>query len=666
METARSFSSSTLTMKEPDSNLPGYREGVSHSEYSSHRRRSTNVPGFYNTTRMNAGLGHNFNNVKRSLLNKCLLLCPAFAFQYCSVLTSVYSIVNLHILKIPDELTSIHLIIAACLSLGLTIVFQKCVQQLFGEEKQLMKLLIAFAVYLSFGTILVLSANLERIYTTEVFLQNVTENGTKVTRLLVSSDDQLVTQPNVFPDKSYEGEVYQGHNIMSTSGSTHEENADELKIDKVLNDSVIATNPVPLSSQIMAFIGYIIMASSLSCGHYLLSSSAMSLSHSDDHDSINTIETVVAAAGACAVSLLGAVEMSTNWYTSHDSCHRLIGQIFILLCIGFVLLISCTTCSVLTLCWDIIMETFQHRNWEENVFIASDRRPTRTAQEMFDECALLLGHQASMSYTDDNLSPRNLPTENVEDISNSITQSETAIDDSAHSHQIDVIRRNIYQLPVTARESSLTRSNLLVIKTQTKTCLVLLLMFLLSGTLVSMEYNSSIYLSYTVPGSDDHSYGHGYRKSTRFGSAGTFITYLVFIAISQLCTSFLQQLGWRRPAIICTLVVTVLTLALAISNEVGLYFSAACFLGGLRVVVYGLPQVVSASTQIVGSPINTHSHALIENLTTVMWCMTPLSLGVTSAMFSPLNDVAGFHGISVYYSAVSALLSCVILSLLLK
>lgn len=233
--------------------------------------------------------------------------------------------------------------------------------------------------------------------------------------------------------------------------------------------------------------------------------------------------------------------MSSIWNQPNQNTYILIGHIVILLSVAIILLIGGTACSVITWYSDVIKEAWQpDEDIEENILIGHDRRPTRTAQEIYDECAALLGRRTSVSYMEENMSPRNLPTEFEESESNSIYQSDIVDFSTRHYNRVDS-KTEGSKPPIVTKSSTGTRSCLSVLKSHSFS-LTLVLMFLLSSTVVSVEYNAALHLGHIIHDPKDM-FQDCYRKGARIGSAGIFMMYLVFALVKYFFEIISQKLG---------------------------------------------------------------------------------------------------------------------------
>lgn len=303
MEATRSFSSSTLTMKD-SSSRPYHKsswrirqEGRQQREDSRFRR----VSDVYNNLEIFARLKKSSSAESWSFIRKCLFMTPVLAFQFCTVLTAVFSSINLRLLDKQTALTSLHYVVAAAISTALIVAASKLLQQPSAEQKHHVKALLAFSLYLLVGTVLVLAANLGTTSNAEIFAQNETETAPN---LILHSTN--ITN-NAFSNTSYQTTDTSELNTGTTVNLTALILSSDTHIGPVATPSIYvnSNSAVPLYAKIMAFIGYVITASSVSAGHYLLHGAAVASTPTDDHEMITTIGTATAALGGCIASFLG-------------------------------------------------------------------------------------------------------------------------------------------------------------------------------------------------------------------------------------------------------------------------------------------------------------------------------------------------------------------------
>lgn len=299
-------SHSPLNMKDlkpkPPENLSLPRNPMRRDDNYTRRKLSRKVSHFYKNPHIFAALAQASSSPQRSFRSKLLILAPAFAFQFCVVLTSLFSVVNLRLLSISSEYASIHLIIASIINVALIAVFHKCTKNSNDDRKILSRLLICFTGYLLLGAVLVLIANTDILLDADAYNRNATGNAT------FSFPDLVKGAQTDLPNGS---QVYANISAKDTEKSSDiSPNVTHLNQEIELATTWVSTNDVSmrtptLYARNLAFVGYVIMASSLSAGQFLMSRVAKCVVGADAESNGNTVEVVVAALGGCCVCFLG-------------------------------------------------------------------------------------------------------------------------------------------------------------------------------------------------------------------------------------------------------------------------------------------------------------------------------------------------------------------------
>lgn len=241
------------------------------------QRRVSNLSDVYKSPQVYAGLLQSCNVTPWSTTRKWLLLSPSFAVQYLSTFAALFCIPNLHLMTLPGMLKAVPLACGGVVSVVITTAVKVMVTRWYGERKMKARLILGCMTYFMVGAVGVVLANLERVIDLRLpnLNQTISQNSTSPQRF--SKDPVIVCVDHL---------TY-GQNISTLKSSSNE------------------TYTVPALTKAMASIGYVIMSSSLTSGHYLLSSIAMSITQAEGEGNIDLIATVTAALGGCAVSFLG-------------------------------------------------------------------------------------------------------------------------------------------------------------------------------------------------------------------------------------------------------------------------------------------------------------------------------------------------------------------------
>lgn len=198
---------------------------------------------------------------------------------------------------------------------------------------------------------------------------------------------------------------------------------------------------------------------------------------------------------------------------------------FGLVCAALGLLVSSSVCCISAWFHDAISSLLRNaKETDTNGLAPCDRRPTKTAQEIYDECAPLLADRARGMLHSNSLELDRSLTE-TRDISNTVSQSDTFIDDSCSSS--NQIKQPAYVVPVVP---SLSRSQklLLFLKRQRNLSFALLLTFFLASSGVSFEFYSTTYMTLADGQADDM---RGLTSGTQQACMGLSILYLTFTCV---------------------------------------------------------------------------------------------------------------------------------------
>ncbi|XP_055892635.1 uncharacterized protein LOC129927437 [Biomphalaria glabrata] len=641
------------------------------------RVKSSNLSDIYKNPKLLASLLQSGTSTPWSSARLFLFLTPCFVFQFVFALCALFSTLNLKTLDTTsrmEEFEMLHLVLGGMLSVALTISSQKMVQKFIGSRKNTVVVFFCHVIYLFMGLTLVFAANLERI---SIVLKNNTEVSNWTSVLTSSSASQVYDIPSSSTSQVYDipsssaSQVYdiplssasQVYDIPLSSASQVYDipSSSASQVYDMLN------NPSKPTSWAMSYFsetsglglvlsvsGYVILISSASSGQYLLTSIAMSTAEERDYGRILFVSILISGLGGCTLSILGFVSFLPDTESLKDTDYVLF-RTFGLVCAALGLLVSSSVCCISAWFHDVISSLLRNaKETDTNGLAPCDRRPTKTAQEIYDECAPLLADRARGMLHSNSLELDRSLTE-TRDISNTVSQSDTFIDDSCSSS--NQIKQPAYVVPVVP---SLSRSQklLLFLKRQRNLSFALLLTLFLASSGVSFEFYSTTYMTLADGQADDM---RGLTSGTQQACMGLSILYLTFTCVHCVYDLANRYIEWRRLAIGFSLLASIWTLVLA-SKHVNAVFYIVAFVQGLfKVTALSLPQLLT--TQAVRSPISFRKSfvlpTLLEISMTSLWCMPAVGLIVYSLIALPLFQATGLLAIPMYYSAIAAILSCI-------
>ncbi|XP_059164865.1 uncharacterized protein LOC131947643 [Physella acuta] len=602
------------------------------------QRRASNLSDVYRSPQVYAGLLQSCNVTPWSSTRKCLLLTPAFAVQYLSTFVALFCIPNLDLMNLPGMLKAVPLACGGVVSIVMTTAGKVVVTRWYGERKLKARLILGCMTYFMVGAVLVVLANLERVIHVRSADLNQTTSQNSTSHPKLGKDPVLVCADRITYNQ----------NISTLKASSNE------------------TYTVPVLTKAMVSVGYVIMSSSLTSGHYMLSSIAMSVTPAGGEGNIDLITTVTAALGGCSVSFLGVLDLASGPVTPHDSAHRLPTQIFMVCSLGIAFLIASTVCSVLACYSDVISRKCSSRQDDvsDDAPPPGDRRPTRTAQEIFDECAPLLGIPQAGSPYYTNAASGNALTYNPNEAEEFGTVSESNVLDDPYMPKPDLIKHQSFTSPTTALAAK-SQSCIHFLKTHRHFFFAMVLVFWLNSACVTFEFTSSWLMAHVVYEADVD--GLNAWKGTRVASAGLLIMYSALICVHLLHVKLNTHINWKKLALGASTLLTVVLLPLAITHNLIVYLVASCVLGGFKAFIADMPRLLTA--HVVRSQIGFHTSTvtqlLIETPTTILYCVPALSLIVSSLLVPPLTSATKDDALSVYYSVANTILACLGLMIIL-
>ncbi|KAK0041410.1 hypothetical protein Bpfe_029211 [Biomphalaria pfeifferi] len=473
------------------------------------RVKSSNLSDIYKNPKLLASLLQSGTSTPWSSARLFLFLTPCFVFQFVFALCALFSTLNVKTLDTTsrmEEFEMLHLVLGGTLSVALTISSQKMVQKFIGSRKNTVVVFFCHVICLFMGLTLVFAANLERI---SIVIKNNTEVS-NWTSVLTSS---FASQVYDIPSPS----AWQVYDIPSSSASqVYDMLYDPSKPTSWATSYFSETSGLGL---VLSVSGYVILISSSSSGQYLLTSIAMSTAEERDYGRIIFVSILISGLGGCTLSILGFVSFLPDTESLKDTDYVLF-RTFGLVCAALGLLVSSSVCCISAWFHDVI-SSLLHTTKETDIngLATCDRRPTKTAQEIYDECAPLLGARGMLHSNSLELD-RSL-TE-TRDISSTVSQSDTFIDDSCSSS--NQIKQQAYVVPVVPPLSRSQRL-LLFLKRNRNLSFALLLTLFLASSGVSFEFYSTTYMTLAVGQADDMK---GLTSGTQKACMGLSILYLTF------------------------------------------------------------------------------------------------------------------------------------------
>ncbi|KAH9493172.1 hypothetical protein Btru_021954, partial [Bulinus truncatus] len=586
------------------------------SRFSQHsfrnRLKSSNLSDIYKNPQIYAGLLQNGTITPWSPYRKISFLAPCFAFNFIASLCALFSVSNVQQLGITARLSglgNLHIIFGEFLSVVLTIIYQRLVLKLYGSRKKNFCLVLFHFLYTLVGLFLVFMANWQRI-------QNMSDADSY-------ADSRNKTESGYELSQG----VHQGAVMTSRATPPLEKN--------VTVSSSFSPSLIPIA-------GYTIMVSSLASGHYLLASIAMSTSEVRDQGKIITLSTLISAPGGFMLCVLGLVNISPDFVAILKTEERHLIKVFHLVCAAIGVLALCTFCCVVAWCSDIIVSSLRGKQLDDEETYPCDRRQTRTAQEIYDECAPLLKSNnptlpSSISRSGIEPEPEGTFSGYNEDASGAFSQSETIFDDSGLSSSTILPDKRYPYIIVAAVSTNLTFSQKLrmFVRRHKNLAVALVMMFVLSSPWQAFEFSSSIYMTSAE--------GRHLEKGTQQACLGLLIMYLSFTVFHSLYVKVICLIDWKRLATGLSLMVSIWTMPLAIKYDTALFYVCACAQGLFKVVALGLPKMLTSQAvrSPMGSQKNIVQQILIETPTTALWCMPAVGLAVCSAVFAPFYQAPG-------------------------
>ncbi|GFO50131.1 hypothetical protein PoB_007663600 [Plakobranchus ocellatus] len=676
---------------------------------------SRKISDMYKNPQLYTGLWQNTNPSQWNFPRACLLLVPSsLALQYCVVFPALLSAPNLILLGFPQITVTLQFLFAGILGVCFIFAIRTFVRRFYNQRKKLLCLFLSFIVYFTVGAMLVLLVNIKSLHgissdnaTMNYALTNISNNHSSG---LYGNNDSLLSV------------LVKETKLVPTSQVSSLSQAD--LHDRPTSSGLVSEDDVSLLVQIFAFVGYVILASSVGSGQYLLQSIAMTSTHSERHQLVVTIATVASAAGGfllCAFELAG-------FYLSGRSSHRILDNLVLLSSINICLL-SLSAGSFL-LAWRLDTRDLRRNANTISVSPPRARRPSRTPQEIFDECAHLLGHHSPKmprtpyhsrppKYYDPNQQrfvtkpfedPNNRRAgswggadtdggfntrgparassaafssrwssgnllDRQETFSNASERSEATVTLSESTTVIgssEILKRYSYTVPKVYRDNNSGRQrNLLslfgVPSEMWKMVMVPLFVFCLCSSTASFECTATTFLSMAEAKQAQWYYSH-LETAVRKGSDGFLMAYVAYALGLMLYSKCQDRIGWRKLTLGLCLVSSVLTLLLAIIRDAPeLFHPAAIIHGLLKVMVLALPHLLTLQSvrSQGGHQTENRRQLLIETPTSVLWSMTPSSLALTGAVVVPLIYASGRVGTPMMYSAISGFMGCLGLIVLL-
>ncbi|XP_035826459.1 membrane-associated transporter protein [Aplysia californica] len=179
------------------------------------------------------------------------------------------------------------------------------------------------------------------------------------------------------------------------------------------------------------------------------------------------------------------------------------------------------------------------------------------------------------------------------------------------------------------------------------------------GALYSFEVYVPNFVGVSVYGGDPTArvgtdlYGR-YLKGIEAGATGSLIYYVSFTVVTLFLEVALKKIGIRPIMVVSTLVLVALSLGVAISANIWLFYVTSVWMGIYRSAVITVPYVLANKFAYEQNGENASGVAI-----SIVAAMLPLGFTLCSGLMGPLISATGNAGAPVYYTAVNAFLGTV-------
>ncbi|GFO21138.1 proton-associated sugar transporter a [Plakobranchus ocellatus] len=172
---------------------------------------------------------------------------------------------------------------------------------------------------------------------------------------------------------------------------------------------------------------------------------------------------------------------------------------------------------------------------------------------------------------------------------------------------------------------------------------------------------------------------HSYLKGVVLGSQGTLIYYITFAVTSFFHEHSLDAVGWKLETVLLGLIYSLLCLISAITKNIYVFYAAAFCTGVIKTVSMSVPYIlinkISASQLcrwVQKSVAMSVPYILIDKISAsqnggkssgtalaIVAAMVPFGFLVCTVLMGLLLTSTGNPSVSMYFSAVTALLGCI-------
>ncbi|GFR85741.1 hypothetical protein ElyMa_006035800 [Elysia marginata] len=691
--TTRSLSTSSLTIKE---NTPRPRQSLPRQVSEDTRRKlsfrnrpeagriansTKKISDLYKNPQLYAGVWQK-QLCQWSFHRSCLQIVPvSIAIQFCAVSAALFSVPSLLLHGMSQKMAALTFLLSGFCGVICITLFRTLIKRFHNQRGMLVRIVIAFIIYFIVGVILVFLANVRILKTL---------SDLAINKALTSGNGINSTWP-------------QDWNL--TSPIIEQNPSTLVELERISFTHTVSEN-VPVIFKIIAFVGFAILGTSVGSGQYLLHSVAMTSAHSDRHQVLVSIATLAAAGGGCFICIISSADISGA--NSDSSLQRIAINIAILCGVNIFLLVLSVVCFILA--WHLEMRDLRHSITNYSAAPPKSQRVSRSPQEIFDECAHLLGHHTprmprspyhhrppkyydptqqrfvprlpstgSLGYHTDGSAAdasvvgaqerwsrrisKKLPPhllDRQETLSNASEGSEatTAFDEStALNFSSEILKRYNYAVPrVKDSNNHRLRGNSSLFSSSSNLWKMILILFLclcLSSSMLSFEYSATSYLS-AVAEAKTSSIFCNLDLAVRRGSSGLLLSYVAFAVGAMLHCKFRDRTGWKKLTLAICLVFSLLTLLLTVLRDTpGLFLLAAFTHGLLKVMVVALPHLLMLQgvRSQGGHPTEKRQMLLIEGSTCFLWCMMPVSVALSGITAGPLAYATGRIETPMMYSA---------------
>ncbi|KAK7114973.1 membrane-associated transporter protein-like [Littorina saxatilis] len=392
---------------------------------------------------------------------------------------------------------------------------------------------------------------------------------------------------------------------------------------------------------ILGIAGFVLMDHGYDASMSTVKVYMIAVTSSSQHDDVFVMGTLIGAVGGCMTSLLGFVNLSSLFPAGTDTVLDTgIAQCFAQTALLWLLLVVLGSCSLLT--------------GSERAIMANQVEPT-SSESSTDENKDTLSssiYESIMVGAADQENELPKPDQNLDAASTAIYQGQ--------EYQHDEKSRLILQ----SKKNSCRNW-----KSLKKKVLLCTMTFLGLSTNYAYFVYVTNYVGEVIYGGDSRGDvgSDSYRKyveGEHMASLGMLTFYCLFVAFNFLQNKILKKIGMRAEYLAASVFCCVVTLALALTDSLIVFFVNAAAMAVFRSAVYTIPFILSNNyhSQQQDSKENGEDGSSSSSSGSSMAAITamiPASYVLVSLIMGPLMEVTGYPGAPIFFAAVSCALGIV-------